>query len=193
MSNYHVEPADRPQALSSEAIKSLRTHQVKGISRRQLLRYSLGGAMAVWSVELLAGTIGFLWPNLSGGFGGKVRIGTLEEIKLLNSSLPIAEGFPGLLPRGAGVHRPDRSRPTAVRSRRGHRAAMARRSTSGRSTSAVRTSAASRTRASRISGWSARATARATTVSGSRLPAPSTDRRPEAWTASRRRWTAMAS
>jgi cytochrome b6-f complex iron-sulfur subunit len=98
MSNYHVEPADQPQALSSEAIKSLRTHQVKGLSRRQLLRYSLGGAAAVWSLELLAGTIGFLWPNLSGGFGGKVKIGTLTEIKLANSSLPIAEGFPAYFP-----------------------------------------------------------------------------------------------
>jgi cytochrome b6-f complex iron-sulfur subunit len=98
MSNYHVEPADRPQALSSEAIKSLRTHQVKGISRRQLLRYSIGGGMAVWSLELLAGTIGFIWPNLSGGFGGKVTIGTLEDLKLANSALPIAEGFPAYVP-----------------------------------------------------------------------------------------------
>ncbi len=98
MSNYHVEPADRPQALSSEAIKSLRSHQVKGISRRQLLRYSIGGAMGVWGIELLAGTIGFIWPNLSGGFGGKVKIGTLDDIKLANSSLPIAEGFPAYVP-----------------------------------------------------------------------------------------------
>jgi cytochrome b6-f complex iron-sulfur subunit len=98
MSNYHVEPADKPQALSSEAIKSLRTHQVKGLSRRQILRYSLGGTVAVWSLELLAGTIGFLWPNLSGGFGGKVTVGTLEDLKLANSALPIAEGFPAYVP-----------------------------------------------------------------------------------------------
>jgi cytochrome b6-f complex iron-sulfur subunit len=98
MSNYHVEPVDRPQALSGEAIKSLRRHQVKGVSRRQLLRYSVGGAMAVWLLEVTAGSIGFLWPNLSGGFGGKVRIGTLDEIKLLNSSLPIADGFPAYFP-----------------------------------------------------------------------------------------------
>ena len=94
MSNYHVEPVDRPKALSSEAIKSLRTDQVKGISRRQILRYSLGGAMGLWGIELLAGTIGFLWPNLAGGFGGLVRIGTLDDVKLQNTSVPVDEGFP---------------------------------------------------------------------------------------------------
>jgi cytochrome b6-f complex iron-sulfur subunit len=94
MSNYHVEPVDRPQALTSEAIKSLRTDQVKGVSRRQILRYSLGGAMGLWGIELLAGTIGFLWPNLAGGFGGRVRIGTLEDVKLQNTSVPVGEGFP---------------------------------------------------------------------------------------------------
>jgi cytochrome b6-f complex iron-sulfur subunit len=94
MSNYHVEPVDRPKALSSEAIKSLRTDQVKGVSRRQMLRYSIGGAMALWLLEITAGSIGFLWPNLTGGFGGKVRIGTLEDVKLQNTALPIGEGFP---------------------------------------------------------------------------------------------------
>jgi cytochrome b6-f complex iron-sulfur subunit len=98
MSNYHVEPIDKPKALSSEAIKSLRRTQVQGISRRQLLRYSIGGAMALWLLELTAGTIGFIWPNLSGGFGGKVKIGTLDDLKLQNSSLPIADGFPAYVP-----------------------------------------------------------------------------------------------
>jgi cytochrome b6-f complex iron-sulfur subunit len=98
MSNYQVEPIDRPQALAPEAIKSLRRHQVKGLSRRQLLRYSLGLGGVLWMTEVLAGTIGFLWPNLSGGFGGKVKIGTLEDIKLANSNLPIADGFPAYVP-----------------------------------------------------------------------------------------------
>ena len=94
MSNYHVEPADRPKALTPEAIKSLRRHQVKGISRRQLLRYSIGGGIALWLLEVTAGTIGFIWPNLTGGFGSKVKIGTLDDIKLANSSLPVSEGYP---------------------------------------------------------------------------------------------------
>ena len=98
MSNYHVEPIDRPKALASEAIKSLRNEQVKGVSRRQLLRYSIGGAMALWLLEVTAGTIGFIWPNLAGGFGGKVKIGTLDELKLQNSALPIADGFPAYVP-----------------------------------------------------------------------------------------------
>lgn len=98
MSNYQVEPADRPQALAKEAIKSMRREQVQGLSRRQLLRNSLGGAVAIWFIEVLAGTVGFLWPNLTGGFGGTYVIGSLEDLKLQNSTLPIAEGFPAYVP-----------------------------------------------------------------------------------------------
>lgn len=94
MSNYHVEPADRPNAITSEAIKSLRREQIQGISRRQLLRTSLGAAVGLWLLEISAGTMSFLWPNVQGGFGGKVRIGTLDDLKLANGNLPIADGFP---------------------------------------------------------------------------------------------------
>ena len=98
MSNYHVEPVDRPKALAPEAIKSLRRSQVQGVSRRQVLRYSLGGAIGLWLLEVTAGTIGFIWPNLTGGFGSKVKIGTLEDLKLANSNLPISDGFPAYVP-----------------------------------------------------------------------------------------------
>jgi len=98
MSNYHVEPADRPQALTKEAIKAQRSEQVQGMSRRTLIRRSLGGAVLVWLTELTAGTLGFLWPNLAGGFGGIVKIGSLGDLKLANSNLPIEEGFPAYVP-----------------------------------------------------------------------------------------------
>ena len=94
MSNYHVEPADKPQALTTEAIKALRHEQVQGISRRELLRGSLAAGMGLWLLEVTAGSIGFLWPNLEGKFGGDVRVGTLDDIKTANSTLPIADGFP---------------------------------------------------------------------------------------------------
>jgi len=98
MSNYHVEAIDRPAALSSEAIKALRKEQVQGLSRRQLMRRALGIGMGLWVVELLAGTLGFLWPNLAGGFGAPIIIGTLDEIKAQNTGLPIDEGFPAYYP-----------------------------------------------------------------------------------------------
>ncbi|HEY7650848.1 MAG TPA: Rieske 2Fe-2S domain-containing protein [Methylomirabilota bacterium] len=94
MSNYHVEPAAKPQALTKEAIKSLRKEQVEGLSRRQLLRVALGTSVGLWLLEITAGTIGFIWPNLAGGFGGDLVIGTLEDVKNQNSNLPIEEGFP---------------------------------------------------------------------------------------------------
>ncbi|MBI2775868.1 MAG: Rieske 2Fe-2S domain-containing protein [Chloroflexi bacterium] len=98
MSNYHVEPIDRPQALTSAALKSQRQHPVQGISRRRLLRLSLGGGIALWLTEIAGGTLNFLWPNLEGGFGGIVKIGTLADVKLKNSNLPIADGFPAYFP-----------------------------------------------------------------------------------------------
>ena len=94
MSNYHVEPASKPQALTSEALKSMRTEAPKGLSRRQLLRTSLGASVGLWLLEVSAGSLGFLWPNLSGGFGGKVEIGKLQDITHTTSALPIADGFP---------------------------------------------------------------------------------------------------
>jgi cytochrome b6-f complex iron-sulfur subunit len=98
MSNYHLEPADQPKALTREAIKALRNEQVQGLSRRQMLRRSVGGAVLLWLGEVSLGTVGFLWPNLSGGFGAKVKIGTYNDIKLANSNLPINEGFPAYYP-----------------------------------------------------------------------------------------------
>ena len=94
MSNYHVEAVDKPAALTSQALKSLRYQQVQGLSRRQLIRRAIGAGVGLWLLELTAGTLGFIWPNLAAGFGGKLPIGTLEEVKTANSSLPIADGFP---------------------------------------------------------------------------------------------------
>jgi cytochrome b6-f complex iron-sulfur subunit len=94
MSNYHVEPAQKPQALTEQAIKSMRQQQVQGLSRRQLLRGSLAAGIGLWLLEVTAGTIGFIWPNLEGGFGGEIEIGSLDDIKAQNSAIPVDEGFP---------------------------------------------------------------------------------------------------
>jgi cytochrome b6-f complex iron-sulfur subunit len=94
MSNYQVEAANKPQALTPQALKAIRHEQVQGVSRREILRGSLAAAMGLWLIEVGAGTIGFLWPNLQGKFGGAVRIGTFDEVKLANAALPVDQGFP---------------------------------------------------------------------------------------------------
>ena len=94
MSNYHLQPADKPQALTPQALRSLRQDPVQGMSRRTLLRRSIGGAALLWLTEVAAGSIGFLWPNVKGGFGSVIRIGTIADIKAANTSLPFAAGFP---------------------------------------------------------------------------------------------------
>jgi cytochrome b6-f complex iron-sulfur subunit len=98
MSHYEVEPASKPQALTTEAIKAVRHEQVKGVSRRELLRGSLAAGMGLWLLEVTAGTIGFLWPNLEGKFGGDVLIGTLDDVKTAVPALPVDEGFPAYFP-----------------------------------------------------------------------------------------------
>ena len=140
MSNYHVESIDKPAALTKEAIKALRKEQVQGLSRRQLMRSAIGIGLGLWVVELLAGTIGFIWPNLAGGFGAPIPIGTYDEIKAQNSTLPIDEGFPAYYSQRARVRDPGRSGPAGLHPRRPTRPATGPRSTSAPCTSAVRTS-----------------------------------------------------
>jgi cytochrome b6-f complex iron-sulfur subunit len=94
MSNYQVEPADKPQALTTETLKAMRHEQVSGMSRRRLLRTSLAAGVGLWLLEVGAGTIGFLWPNLAGGFGGKVKIGSFTDVKNANAAIPFGDGFP---------------------------------------------------------------------------------------------------
>jgi cytochrome b6-f complex iron-sulfur subunit len=94
MSNYHVEPIDQPKALTPQAIKALRKEQVQGLSRRQMMRVALGAGLGLFTLEALAGTVAFAWPNLSKGFGGVIEIGDLAKVKSDNTTLPINEGFP---------------------------------------------------------------------------------------------------
>lgn len=94
MSNYHVEPAAKPAAITKEAIKALRHEQVQGLSRRQLIRTSLAAGIGVWLLEAAAGTVGFIWPNLAGGFGGRIVLGSYDSIKTQNSTIPFDQGFP---------------------------------------------------------------------------------------------------
>jgi cytochrome b6-f complex iron-sulfur subunit len=78
--NWKLTRADEPKALTREALKAMRQGRTAGMSRRQLLRRSLGAGVSLWLLEVSAGTLGFLWPNLAGGFGGEVDLGDLDTV-----------------------------------------------------------------------------------------------------------------
>lgn len=56
-------------------LSSRREVAINGLSRRELIRRGLAAGIAVWLIEVTAGTVGFLWPNLKGGFGSLVAVG----------------------------------------------------------------------------------------------------------------------
>jgi Rieske Fe-S protein len=84
-----------PDAALRRTIEASRAG--RGLSRRQLLRASIAGAVGVWSAELLAGSIAFLWKGASSG-PAKVRIGSLRDLIAFNAGLPVADGFPAYVP-----------------------------------------------------------------------------------------------
>jgi cytochrome b6-f complex iron-sulfur subunit len=57
----------------------------------------MGGAVALWVVEMSAGTLGFVWSSVSGAVG-RIRIGTYSQLLAINGNLPIADGFPAYVP-----------------------------------------------------------------------------------------------
>ncbi len=80
MGNWKLTTADQPRALTREALASLRHGQTGGMSRRTILRRSIGAAVGLWLAEVAGGTIGFVWPNLTGGFGSKITLGTFDTV-----------------------------------------------------------------------------------------------------------------
>ena len=104
MSNYQVEPATSRRRSTKEAIKSLRQRAGPGplappapahLARRGRRR---SGCSRSWPGR--SASCGRTSPA---GSAASCTIGTLEDIKLQNSTLPIAEGFP------AYCRRPGRS------------------------------------------------------------------------------------
>jgi len=88
-------PTTREDAgpLVAPAIRALRNRPVEGISRRALLRRSLGLGVGLWLAEVTAGSIRFAWPSLTAS-STRVRVGTFAELARSQPNLPITDGFP---------------------------------------------------------------------------------------------------
>ncbi|HEX2140737.1 MAG TPA: Rieske 2Fe-2S domain-containing protein [Candidatus Limnocylindria bacterium] len=50
------------------------------MSRRSFMRRMLGVGVGILSLEFLAGTLNFLWPNIREGLGGRLVVGTAADI-----------------------------------------------------------------------------------------------------------------
>jgi cytochrome b6-f complex iron-sulfur subunit len=62
------------------------------MSRRTFMRRVLGVGIGILSIEFLAGSVSFLWPNIREGLGGKIPIGTAQDI--VNQQEEWATGLP---------------------------------------------------------------------------------------------------
>jgi len=89
MGNWKLTRSQEPQALTEPALRAMRLGKSGGLSRRQLIRRSIGAAVALWLLEVSAGTIGFLWPNLARGFGGQINLGDYATV----SASPEVQGL----------------------------------------------------------------------------------------------------
>ena len=62
------------------------------MSRRRFLRHVLGAGALLLSLEFVAGTINFLWPQIRSGLGAIFRVGTLTDV--LAAEPRFAQGWP---------------------------------------------------------------------------------------------------
>lgn len=82
--------------ITSAAIRARRDAPVAGMSRRTLLRRSLGIGVGLWITEVAAGSIAFLWSSIE-GTAGRVRVGSFDEVAIRAGSLPFRQGFPAYI------------------------------------------------------------------------------------------------
>ena len=100
MGNWKLTKSQEPQALTEPVLREMRTGATGGLTRRQLIRRSLGAAVALWLLEVGAGTLGFLWPNLARGFGGQINLGNFQTVSE-NPEVPgltLSDGAPSYFP-----------------------------------------------------------------------------------------------
>jgi hypothetical protein len=88
-----LEADDRHDLIAAHEIAGIRNRPTAGLSRRSLLRRSIGAGVGLLGIEALAGLIGGVWPS-SLAASSRVRIGTLGDLVATNAGLPIADGFP---------------------------------------------------------------------------------------------------
>lgn len=96
MGNWKLAAWQEPKTLTREVLRDMRRGRPAGLSRRTLIRRSIAAATTLWVLEVLGGTLGFLWPNLSRGFGGQITLGDQATVSASNavSGAVLEDGAP---------------------------------------------------------------------------------------------------
>ena len=99
MGNWKLARWQEPQTLTRDVLREMRRGRPAGMSRRTLIRRSLGAGVGLWLIEVLGGTLGFLWPQLGVGFGATIEVGTRETLDQLPAvpGVPLEDGAPAYL------------------------------------------------------------------------------------------------
>ncbi|HWH23787.1 MAG TPA: Rieske 2Fe-2S domain-containing protein [Candidatus Limnocylindria bacterium] len=80
MGNWKLTRWQEPRTLTRETLLEMRRGRPAGMSRRTLIRRSLGAGIGLWLLEVTGGTLGFLWPAVGRGFGGEITLGNLATV-----------------------------------------------------------------------------------------------------------------
>jgi nitrite reductase/ring-hydroxylating ferredoxin subunit len=85
------------EQLTGAVMRARRASPVTGMSRRTLLRRSLGAGVALWLTEVAAGSVSFLWSTIGGTSVARVRVGSFADIAARAAGLPFRDGFPAYI------------------------------------------------------------------------------------------------
>jgi cytochrome b6-f complex iron-sulfur subunit len=67
-------------SISAEAAAAVEVVE-KGMTRRDFFRVAWLSSLGLFALQFGGATIAYLWPNLKGGFGSKITVGTVADIK----------------------------------------------------------------------------------------------------------------
>jgi cytochrome b6-f complex iron-sulfur subunit len=75
-------PAPRLEVLQVQRVVEVSAEE-GGVTRRQFFNRALAGSFGAFATIAGLNALAFFWPRLSGGFGGKVDAGPIEDIRAL--------------------------------------------------------------------------------------------------------------
>lgn len=80
--------------MSAQSYGEVHGPPIGEMSRRTFMRRVLGLGIGILTLEFLAGTVNFLWPNIRSGLGGKIPVGSAADIVTQQDTWATGEPYP---------------------------------------------------------------------------------------------------